>query len=180
MEWLTEDPSLTIGLGTLALVILAVVLYRTGRGVVLVAMVLVLLLTTALVVAERWIVTDRELVADTLYRGARALEANDVPTVKSLIASDSQALHALVDRVMSDVAFRAVHIGGDLEIKINRLTSPPTAVARFTCRVEGTPRRMDFAHDQFIRGVKVTLRQEEAGHWAVAEVEPQQAPLRRR
>ena len=74
MSWLFEDPTPVLAGGALILVLLAVVLYQTGRAVVLGVMAGVVALVAGLVVLERAVVTDEEAIHDVFDQIAAALE----------------------------------------------------------------------------------------------------------
>ncbi len=56
----------------------------------------------------------------------------------------------------------------DLEITINRLTSPPTAKAKFLAVGKGRDRKNEFPYQGFARRVVVELRRE-GGRWLVTD-----------
>lgn len=78
----------------------------------------------------------------------------------------------ILDRVqVSDAYIR------QLEITINRLTSPPTARAKFVAVGKGTDRKGEFPYETFMRRVVVDLRLED-GRWLATgyDVEDFQPP----
>ncbi|MBI3836598.1 MAG: hypothetical protein HY288_01515 [Planctomycetia bacterium] len=159
MTWFVESPwpSVMLGIGLEA--ILAIFLVRSGRAVVIAAMVGVLALTAGLVVLERIIVTQTEQVENTLDEIAGALESNDANAVLALFSSHSLR-RAEVQSAMSRVRIGEAKIGGDLEIRLNQLTSPPSANAYFTGRVQVKRTRETIPYEHVVRKFKVTLRQE--------------------
>lgn len=103
-------------------------LVRTGRGVWLWPMIGVLLLTLGGVLIERWIETPQEQVAGALYGAASALEQNDVDRLFEYISPSARYTPQRARSVLQQYRFQQARIT-HLEIEINQLTSPPTAVA---------------------------------------------------
>ncbi len=159
MTWLVESPWPAITIGVVLEIALAIALVRTGRGVLLVAMGLVLLATIGALALEWVVVTETEEVADALGAVEVALEANDPPRVLALF-SRSSPRRAEVESALGRFLVRDVRIGGDLELVINHLTSPPSAQAYFTGRIEAHDTRREIPYENMLRKFKVTLRRE--------------------
>ncbi len=70
-------------------------------------------------------------------------------------------------RALDRFEFRLARIH-DLEIVINRLTSPPTAKVTFRAVGSGRDRRGEIPYQGFAETVTVTLRQEH-GRWLAAD-----------
>ena len=93
---------------------------------------------------ERLVVTDNKLIAAVLYDTAAALEANDLNRVLAHVAADAdydpraRPASALSEAEITELKIRY------LEIKINRLTSPPSAKATFNIIAAGRYRRGDY------------------------------------
>jgi hypothetical protein len=136
LSWLFEDPTTLIVAGVLIEVLLAVVLYNTGRGAVVGAMVAVLVVVGLGVLIERIVVTDREQVADTLAGVASAAQANDVEEVLSFIDPASTGMRASVRMALGSARISEVRIY-DLVVEVNEESNPPKAQAEFTGRVKG-------------------------------------------
>jgi hypothetical protein len=159
MTWFVESPwpSLTLGIGLE--VILAIYLVRSGRAIVIAAMVGVLALTAGLVVLERIVVTESEQVEDTLDEIAQALVANDSSAVLALFSSNSPR-RAEVQSAMSRVKVSEAKIGGDLEVRLNPLTVPPSASAYFIGHVQVKGARETIPYEHLVRKFKVTLHKQ--------------------
>ncbi len=156
MTWIVESPWPALTVGIVLVVALAIVLVRTGRAAALVAMGCVLALTIGFVILERAVVTEVESVEDALEAVAAALESNDPPTVLALLSPASPRRRE-VESVMSRLRIREANVGGDLEIRTNALTSPPSASAYFTGRIDAQDNRGEVPYDQLVRKFKVTL-----------------------
>lgn len=167
MSWLVESPWPALMLGLIVEIVLALVLVRTARRGVLVAMIGVLVLTAGLLLVERIVVTDREAVENALADISASLESNDVPAVMAAIAVDCPR-RGEVQSTLPRFVIREAHIGGDLEVRFNALLSPPTAVAYFTGRVAARDKRGEVPYEQMIRKFKVTLRKQ-GDRWLVID-----------
>ncbi len=131
MTVLVESPWPATIVALVLLIVFGTIFVRTGRPIVLVAMALVVVALAGMVALEQVVVTDREEVEDTLHGIADDLEANDVPAVMASFAPHAPR-RSEAQRVLEDVTIRSASIGRDLEVRINKLTSPPTATVFFT------------------------------------------------
>ena len=159
MTWFVESPwpSLILGIGLEA--ILAIYLVRSGRAIVIAAMVGVLALTAGLVLLERIVVTESEQVEDTLDEVARALAANDSSAVLAQFSSKSPR-RGEVQSAMSRVTISEARIGNDLEVRLNQLTAPPLASAYFTGHIQLKGARETIPYEHVVRKFKLTLHKE--------------------
>jgi hypothetical protein len=159
MTWFVESPWPSVILGIGLEVILAIYLVRSGRVIVIAAMVAVLAITAGLVVLERVVVTESEQVDDTLEEIARALAANDSSAVLSQFSTKSPR-RAEVQSAMSRVTISEARIGNDLEVRLNQLTAPPSASAYFTGHIQLKGAREAIPYEHVVRRFKVTLHKE--------------------
>lgn len=151
-------------------VILAIVFMRTGRAVVLVAMALVLAATAGMILLEQTIVTDTEQVEDTLHGIAEDLQANDVDAVLASFSPTCPQL-ARVRSSLKDVTVQSASVGADLEVRINKLTSPPSATAYFTGRINAKEKRgTTIPNENFFRKFKVRLERR-GDRWLIVDVQ---------
>lgn len=164
MTTLLEDPTYLIAFGIVAEAVLGFILANTGRGVVLVAMVGVLLLVTAGVAVEWLVVTEVERVEAVIDGVAAALEDNDRRVLDYIAPSDDYSRRRAI-WALREVEFTEIKIR-DLKIKINELSSPPTATANFIGVVSGRDRTGDFGH--LTRPVGFTLEFcLQSGRWLI-------------
>lgn len=159
MTWLIESPWPSLMLGVGLEVILAIALVRTGRGAIMVAMAVVLALTVGMLVLERLVVTQTEEVEDALDGVAGSLGSNDAGTVLAGFSPQSPR-RAEVKSALASVTINSARVAGDLEIRFNDLTSPPSAVAYFTGIVDAKDNRGAIPYEHMMRKFKVTLRKE--------------------
>ncbi len=167
MALFVESPWPSLMLGMVLEALLAIALVRTGRGAIVVAMFVVLALTTGMVILERTIVTETEAIEDALGAVAGDLEANDVPAVLAAFSPDCPRLGE-VRSALSRFTVARAHVGGDLEIRPNRLTIPPSATAYFTGRVEGQDKRGVVPYEHMFRKFKVRLERR-GEKWLIAD-----------
>ena len=177
-----EDPIPVIVFGIIAVAVLGIALLRTGRGVLIVAIVGVLVLTAAGIGLEWLVVTEIERVEATLNGTAAALEANlpadDPNGVLRYVSNVPQANHTQSEarRALRYATFEKITIR-NLRIVINDKTSPPTAEAFFmafvTAKVKsGTFGGMGRAHPI---NFHLELRRE-SGEWKICDHKLKNAP----
>lgn len=179
MSWIFEDVTWLIAAGIVVEAVLAVILLRTGRGAVLFAMGAVFALVLVGVAAERLIVTEPEEVESALDAVATALEANDVPTVLSYLAPEASQIRDTVERELPRLTITEAKIR-DLDVKINRLTSPATAEARFRGILNVKDNSGQFPYENYMQRFTVHLRRE-GNRWLLVayeaqRIEPNQMP----
>lgn len=159
MTWLVETPWPSIALGLVLEIILAIALIRTGRGVIIGAMVVVLALTAGLVVLEQVVITQTEEVENALDAVATSLAANDSSAVLAAFTANSPR-RGEVHSALLRVTIKSARVAGDLEVRFNELTIPPSAAAYFTGIVDAEDRRGALPYERMLRRFKVTLRKE--------------------
>jgi hypothetical protein len=152
-----ESPWPFLLIGIAAEAVLAVLLVQTGRGKFLGAMLGVAVLTLAGLAVEHFVVTDRKAVANTLDEAVAAVEANDLGRVLACTAPTASKPRADARLVLGrfKVEMARMH---NLEITINRLTSPPTATAKFVAMGHGQDRQGQMPYTSFSQHVVVELR----------------------
>jgi hypothetical protein len=111
-------------------IILGLILLRTGRGAVFIAICAVALLTLAGLGVERLIVTDVKRVKATLEGMRAAVETNDVNRALGFVAPQSAKLRAWIGDASARVRFTEVKIK-DLQVTVDHAARPPRAEARF-------------------------------------------------
>lgn len=162
---LVESPWPAIFFGIFATTILAMALVRTGRGVLLLAMVVVLVLTLGAVGLEQVVVTERERVEDTLYGAAAAIEANDLDRLMPLLAGTARVSLNRARSVFHQYKFTEARITS-VEIEINDLTSPPTAEAKTICAFSLIDTQAGLPYNNGRIGLTIQL-QRESDRWRI-------------
>jgi len=156
-------PILFIGIAIEA--VLAFLLLQTGRGKFLIAMIGVAALVGVGLIVEHFVITDRKAVTQTLDAAVAAVKKNDINGVLDCISPSAQEARDKSRWLLGLVDVQEGHIS-DLEIKVNRLTSPPSADAKFLAVGRGKDRKGEWPYQGFAQRVTLTLRLE-GGRWLV-------------
>ncbi|MGO9112107.1 MAG: hypothetical protein ACLP9L_23015 [Thermoguttaceae bacterium] len=163
-----ESPWPILIVGLVLETVLAIVLFRTGRGAVVGAMAGVALLVLLGVLTESWTLTDTKRIRQTLEAAAAGLRSNNVQQVDACIVpdADGDAARGKTRWALSCAEFQELTIR-NLEVKFNYRTSPPTAETTFTVWVRGND-RSGTVPGEISRPVamNVTLRKE-SGRWLI-------------
>jgi hypothetical protein len=165
MHWISEDPVWMIALGIVVEAILAVVLIKTGRGVVVALMAAVALLIGLGLLTERLLVTPREEVEQTLDGVAAALVANSLPRVLGYIAPQATELRALAEENMPHLHFTEAKVR-ELQVTINSRRVPPTAEANFLGVITVKDSSGRFPREHYLERFTVMLRRDAQG-WLI-------------
>ena len=156
MTWLSEDPTVLLILGAALEAILVAGLVKTGRGALIWAMLGVLALIGALLLVERWWVTDRELIQDRLDATVIALESNDVDAVLAHIAPSAVDMQGAVKLILPRVEIEDIDLN-NVQIDINESASPTFASARFVALVKGNFRGQQSLYEKTPFRIEVEL-----------------------
>jgi hypothetical protein len=163
-----ESPWPILIAGLVLEMVLAIALFRTGRGALLGAMAGVALLVLLGIMIEHWTLTDTKRIRQTLEAAAAGLRAGNAQHVDSCIVpdADGDVARQLVVWALSRAEFLELTIR-NLEVKFNYRTSPPTADTTFTVWVRGTDRSGTIPGEisQPVR-MEVQLRKE-SGRWLI-------------
>jgi ketosteroid isomerase-like protein len=165
MHYFTEDPLWMIFLGVVVEAVLGVILFSTGRGWVLWAMIGVALLVLLGLGVEMLIVTDREEVERTIDEVIAALEANDVEGVLRHLAPEARRSRRRAQWALGRVEVQKAVVY-NLEITVNRLESPPTARARFFGHIAYRDRKGESPYSNYGTKFFVDFRKE-GDRWVV-------------
>jgi hypothetical protein len=167
MIWLTENPFPVLLIGALTTAILVSGWLRTGSKWLLASAIAAVALTVGLVLAERWIVTDREQVTQTLYEIAAAVERNDVDGALEYAYSGTPNVREHANAELRLYRFSEVNIKRNLQIEVFANHDPPMARAEFNVVVVLTTRNGLFTDRRIPRYVEVTFYREDDGRWAI-------------
>jgi len=165
---LFENPWPLVGVVVAIELILIIAILVTGRGLILGLMALVGILGGGLFLLERLVVTESERVANVLDEICVALEANDLNAVLVHIAPEANDVRQTARYTLPQVVIREALIteGPTVEVAMN--ATPPTAVAKFIARVQGTPKGGGAGpYEFYFRRFEVTF-QERDGRWEIA------------
>ena len=170
MTWLLEERLPILLLGASSTLIMVLVVVFTRRLPALLGLIGVILLTGLLLLLEMLVVTDVEVVENTLYQGAALLEQNDIPAALAYVSPTAKPIRQRAERLFSDVTFSEVRIGYDLHVTIDHQTQPATATANFTCHAKLQHRSQIMPYQHGHRRVTVTLVRE-GDRWLVTDYE---------
>ena len=164
-NWISENAFLPFITGLLLTGMLGsfAVMLRS-RTLVLLAAILGIC-SIALIVAERYIVTDRERVKDLLYEVANAVQFNQHDSVLASMKEGSRAYQAAQPE-MERYDFRTCNITGVRELTVNEDTTPLTAMINFVVYVDvNAP---SYQHDgPGRREVTLWLEKQSDGRWLI-------------
>lgn len=158
-------PILLIGIAVEA--VLAIMLLRSGQGRILWAMIGAGALILGGLGIERLVVTERELVEQTLDTAVSAVRTNNLNALLACISPTAPKTQGDARMVLGLAEFSRAKIS-EVEITINRLTSPPSAKATFLAAGEARDRRTGDWAGSFARRVTVELRKEN-GRWMLCD-----------
>jgi hypothetical protein len=127
VNYLAENALAIWVAGAVLLTLAAVVYLQLRTTASLVAILIVVLLTAALLVTEHLIVTPREAVERTLYELAATIEADELPAVLRLIAPSAAAVRSDAEALMPLVDVEKARILGTPEITVDETAQPMTA-----------------------------------------------------
>jgi hypothetical protein len=161
-----ESPWIILFIGIAVEAVLAVLLLRTGRGYLLWVMIGVAVLVAAGLLVKRFFLTEREAVEQTLYAAVAAAEANDVDRLLGCISPTAAQTRADARWMLGRIEVSSSYVR-NLQIRINHLTSPPTALAMFQAVGQGRDRMAQFPYSTYSREVTVEFRLE-GDRWLVS------------
>jgi hypothetical protein len=165
MTSLVETPVPAIIAGVVAVAILAVAFFQTGRGLFLVAIGGAVLLTLVAVGVEYVVVTDREEVEAALYGLADAMVANNKDAAVACLSPSARQTRSRADWAFARFKVTRATIS-DLEITVNKLTSPPSAKAEFLGLIGVHDRQGEFSTD--LHPIRFTVEyRKEHGRWLI-------------
>lgn len=165
MTTLLENPAPIIAVGIALEAVLAVAFVHTRRRGILVAMVGVGVLVLAGVVLERLILTDTEQIELAMDGAVEALEADDLPAFDEHLARSAVETRARAAYALGIVQITRFRTSG-VDVKINPLTSPPTAEVRFQGSVHYREREGKISYGIYRAAFVVTF-QLEADRWLI-------------
>jgi len=88
--------------------------------------------------------------------------------VLNLVADDATGVRSAAEKHMPRYQINSVHIARDLTITVDDKTAPPTAVAKFTCRVNANDKRGQIPYQNAILQFTMRYRQE-GDRWLLYE-----------
>jgi hypothetical protein len=159
MSIFLESPWPAVCLGLVAEVVLGIMLWRTGRGVLLGAMGGVLVLALGGVLLAHLVVTDSKRIKVTLHEAAAAVEANDLARLNTYLTDDVANLRTLASFAMQRVTFTQVRLN-KIELRIDQQTNPSTATAEIWVTVWFHDRKGEYPYESYPASGTVHLRRD--------------------
>ncbi|HPM83134.1 MAG TPA: hypothetical protein PLF81_20665 [Candidatus Anammoximicrobium sp.] len=167
MTTILENPLPALLIGSLTTVILAGGWLRTGSKWLLAAIVAAILLTIGAVLVERFVVTDREQVTQTLFDIADLVERNQVNEALEYAYPKTPAVRSQAAAELPLYRFSEVNIKRNLEVKVFPERNPPMATADFNVVVVLSTREGLITNRRIPRYVEVTFYKDDDGQWRV-------------
>lgn len=164
-----EDRVSIILYGAVIEAILAIILWRTGRGRYLTMMVVVAAVVLVLLVVERLVVTDRERITATLESARAAVQANDLPGVLDQIAPSAKEARQYTELALRRLEFSEARIR-DLKINIDNRAKPPVAKAQLTGFTSFKDRRGEFPYNNYLAELVVELQKTPDRRWLITDI----------
>ena len=147
MTWLVEEPLYIAVLGTLTLAVLGFAWMQTRVRGLLYALLTVAALTLLLLVVERWVTTESEVIQDTLFQMARDVQGNDADAVLRHLSSWASATtRRRAAAEMENYRFDSVRVRSVEQILFDpplpdAERTPPFPVAEVNCLVRAAGAR---------------------------------------
>jgi hypothetical protein len=167
MTWVFEDPTYAVIVAVIGATSMLIAFLRSGRRLYLEWLAGIVLLGAGLIVLERYVVTDRERVEQTLDRAKAGLEANDVEVVTSCLASSAEALEREVRARMREIEVRQANMA-DVRIEFSGHERGRTAIVSLIGRLEFKASGIPI--EQYLGRFRITLV-EERNQWLIQSYE---------
>jgi hypothetical protein len=167
MSIFLESPVPILSIGIFVELVLAIALWQTGRGRVLLMMLGVLAVMAGGWLLQWLVVTDYEAIDDLLHDCASAVVANDVNRALSHISPSAKQVQAAARQVFEEDEVTMAKIT-DLQIAVNRRANPRTAKATFNAIGRGRDRKGQIPETTYGCHVIVKLRKE-GDRWFIAD-----------
>lgn len=166
---LFDQPIYIAALGILLGIVAAGLWTSTGRKEWLIVLGVVIALTAGLLVVERFVVTDKEAIRQTLAEIARDVKSNDLNRVLRHIAPANANLAQQARSEMPNYQFTDCRVTKVHEIKVDARTEPRAAVVEFNVVASGTFRQggMELSDSSVPRWVRLDLVRDADGSWKV-------------
>ena len=173
MTWITDNPIPLLILGLIAQVILGVILWTTGRGWAMVAMIVLAVTNVALLVAEYVMISPTEEVTARLHEMANTLATNESDQVLECIVPEAAQLRNEIAMQLRRVKINEAVVTSQpiIEFATDANSQRPTATAQFFGRVKAKFLRDSSPYEQMAARYTIFLRQEPDGKWLVTGYE---------
>lgn len=168
MTWLVEEPLYIAILGVLTTAFLFYAWTQTGYRWMLHAMFGAIGLTLGLLLLERMVDTEPELIEKAIHQIARDCETNDIDRILPHVYSGAPVTADEAKREFGRHVVSDVDIKQNLEVRLVPNESPPMAEVSFNVGLNVRERRAGGINYGPVRlFVELTMRKE-GGQWKVA------------
>jgi hypothetical protein len=140
MDALLENPLPIWIIGGLSVAILVSAFFKTASPRWLLAAGAALAVTAGLILLERTVVTEREVIENRLHELARALESDDQATILAAIAPEAIKVSTSAKASLKAFVIKTASIKNNLKIELQPEDAPRKAVATFNALLVGGDR----------------------------------------
>lgn len=165
MTWILEEPVYIVVIGGVTFLFVGFAFLQTGYRWLFHALLAVVALTAGLLILERSVQTNKEMIEDALESIAGDVESNNLKRILSNVYSGAPEIYELAQREFPQYKFREVKIKNNVEVEFDNDKDPHEAVATFNVVVDVDHEGIHHPHVPSF--VQVTLILED-GHWRVA------------
>ena len=165
--WIFEQSLPIIIIAVIGGAILAGTMLQTGKQLFLYLLIGWIAVCSLLLALEYVIVTEGERIEAVVYDIAAALEANNVEGVTECISVVVPKLKDQAERQMKLVEIESVKVKQNLEVTINRGSTPPIGIAKVNVKMTGHLRSNSAMDGQFATFLVLTFQQDPDGQWRV-------------
>jgi hypothetical protein len=141
MTTLLESPWLALAVGGLAVAVAGAVFLARRDGASLFALAGVALLTAGMFLVERWVVTERERVEESVVGILTAIESNDVAAVLDWVDPAAKRVQAEVKRLMPEIDVQQTGTMGRIDVGLSDAANPTTAQTTILAYLDGVHRK---------------------------------------
>ena len=166
--WIAENAFLPFMTGLLIAAGLACFAFMLASRQLAIMAVIIGVCSVALMVVERYIVTDREQVQNLLYEVANDVEFNRHDAILANMKVDSRAYKMAIGE-MPLYKFRTCNITGIREINLKPDVNPTTATINFVVYIDVNAMQTHQYDGPGRREITLTLEKQPDGKWLITD-----------
>jgi low affinity Fe/Cu permease len=168
--WLFDTPIYIVLIGIVVGVFVGIAWSASGRKELLYALIGVAVLTVAMLIVERVVITDQEAIQATLAEIARDVQANDMKRVIGHIAIGSPSLVQKAQNEMPNYEFTECRVTKIHKTDLDASAEPRSAIVEFNVRFDGKFKQGGVeVHGPGVRWIRLQMVREEDGKWRVLD-----------
>lgn len=166
-DWITENAFMPFITGLLISGMLGSAAFMLGNRSLAMLATIVGICSIALVIVERYVVTDREQVRNLLYEVANDVEFNRHDAILAKMKKGSRA-HDRAGPEMPNYKFRRCNVTGIRELSVDENANPLTASINFVVFID--VHAPTYQHDgPGRREVTLTFEKQPDGRWLIID-----------